>query len=430
MSTAGLEIQSAILINAAQERGFAGEEWYENYVFPDTPPAYHMAKDYGGYCTLSFGDVTISLDMFDDDILWPPPRSMPFTYLYVVGSDESDASILFEGEAYRKTYNKEKATYTLYGPSYEVSLLAEVEGFGGDTAPVPRAFGSVTYQPALKLPDDLSGCPTYHKGYVTGTKGVNWHVYDDGVNIDSKVTDNGDGTFKLSVSPLGEVGISGTGEQTTLVQLFVWACQSGRLGLELDYSLAESHTLSHWASGQMDMLSFLSDVAAFFDHFFFIRKGKLYLVSMTSDFDVRPVTESDIMPVDYSDLTPISEVKARRQTRTPVTADETEGVYVRVDDQEARVASIYSYGDSVDHTTRSTIAARLQVILDHFHNDRAEFSMPLDPLVPLPLPGSKFVFVDESMVRGVSVWIRARNITYDFKGELIHIEGEGEVSAV
>jgi hypothetical protein len=291
----GLAVQSAALIRACMNGAFAGVNYHADYAFPNSMPAYSLAANWGGYCALAFGDIKISLEMFSSGSMWPPPQAMAFSFLYAV-DDDTDTSILFEGEAYRRSYDREEAIYALYGPRYEAELLAEEdEDFGGGEAVVPRAFGAVTYQVPLRLPDDLSGYPTYHKGYLTGTKGTDWHVFDDGVNIDSKVTDNGDGTFRLSVYPVGEVTISGTGEYSTLAEIFAWACGAARLNLSLDTSLARSPSpsLAYWAGGQAAIIDFLSDISAFFNHLFFIRRKTLYLVAMEEDYDTRTQTEHD-----------------------------------------------------------------------------------------------------------------------------------------
>lgn len=429
----GLSIQSAVFIRSSLKESFAGDNLYEDYAQPDTMPSYRMATDYGGYCALEFGAITIFLDAFDFDNYWPPPRSMPFSYLFVVGDSESDASIIFEGEAYRSAYDREMTSYTLYGPSYEAYLLDTQEALDGSLVDLPRAFGAVTYRNPVQMPENPVGYPTYHKAYVTGTVGTDWHVYDDGVNIDSKVVDNGDGTFHLTIAPVGEVGISGEGPSTTLVEIFSWAC--GRLGLGFDYSKAESPppSLAHWAEGNERLIDFLSNISGVFDHFFFIRNGTLYLIDNEEDYDVRPVTESDIGAVKYKDLPPMSEVLSVLETRTPVTPDDADGVYVRVDKQEIKASSIYAYGQKTDitpyHTDSAVVQSCLDTILDHYHSDRMEFSVPLDPFEPLPLPGCRYEFTDESMVRSVTVWGRVRGLSYDFVEEKVYIEAEGEVAA-
>jgi hypothetical protein len=127
----------------------------------------------------------------------------------------------------------------------------------------------------------------------------------------------------------------------------------------------------------------------------------------------------------------MASAEAAWQTRTAVN-DET-GVYVRTDDQDARITSIYRYGDKLTvtpyHNVRATIEAQLTAILGYIHSARASFALPLDPDVDLPLPGSKISWTDDSMILPVDAWIRARNLRYDFENEVIYVEGEGAVAA-
>ena len=50
------------------------------------------------------------------------------------------------------------------------------------------------------------------------------------------------------------------------------------------------------------------------------------------------------------------------------------------------------------------------------------------PLTASPvLPGEKVLFQDTSLQSTTEIWIRARNITYDFDNYEVTVSGEGEI---
>lgn len=402
------------------------ENFWDGNVMDFTPISFKLSEVHGGYCKMGFGSMSLSNDVFDSPEDWPPPRTFSVKVEYTPDT-EANAEILFAGTAFRSKWDRESITYDLYGDDYAVDLLEELEDYNGDTVPMPRAFGQIQHQACLRLPD-VSGAPTYHKGYVAGTKGVDWHVYDDGVSIDANVTDNGDGTFSLSASPVGEVTISGTGTLESVDDIFTWACETARLNLTYDGSLVRDVSLACWITSQQTLLSFLDRIAAFTLNLFFIRAWHLVAVGMDTANGSGSLTEYDFFPSDYADPPPVATLKTQWTERQAV--EETIGKYIKDVSREKTVKSDYYFGEARTVDTFSTMstaanAGFLTAIIEKMNTPRARLSVPLAS--GLPEPGKELTFVDESLIRPVTWTIKARDLTYDFDSETVVIEGEGTV---
>ena len=317
------------------------------------------------------------------------------------------------------TYNAENFTGT------------EVTAHSG-TIPIPRAFGIINHGKVIRLPD-VAGAPTYHAGYITGTLGTNWHVYDDGVNIDANVTDNGDNTFSLSAIAVGEVTICGNGSQTTLLETFSWACSSARLPLSLTYSKAESPSpqINYWAESQTKLIDFLSLIAAYHTHLFYIKTSGLFLIDMDEDNGTRTVTEYNYFPASYADQSPLAKIVGTWKERSA--ANETIGRFIRTAEYEETYLTTYPYGGEMNiavyQDVRADVAASLTSISTLYHKQRATVPLPIE--TTLPVPGEAISGSDASSKRDITFSIRARHIQYDFMGGVPKaiIEGEGTVTA-
>ena len=408
--------------------GFVGDHYWDGVIATVTPPQYNLANAWGGHCRMSFGSISLSPAAVDESTLWPPPVNFDLA-MYYAGTTEGAKETLFQGIAHLSSFSRESIEYELYGDNLDAELLAEAEDYAGDTVPLPRAFGDIQHQQPVRLPD-VSGYPTYHKAYLSGTKGTDWHVYDDGVNIDANVTDNGDGTFKLSASPVGEVTFSGHGEDATLSDIVQWACDPARLNQNFDSTNAESPSpgINWYATSQGMLIDFVSEICAFAGHLTYIKDQTLYLVDMDEDNGSRTLTGSDFFPVQYTYDPPVSVLTAKWTQRNAV--EETIGKYIKNSDKETAVTSNYGYGEDMEitpyHTTKSVIDARLADILTLIHKPKIRVPMPL--IGSLPAPGEKITLTDEATVRDLGVTFRCRSIVYDFNADEFVVEGEGVLS--
>jgi hypothetical protein len=253
-------------------------------------------------------------------------------------------------------------------------------------------------------------------------------VYDDGVDICSNATAISGNVFELTVAPVGEVTISGTGEDSTLINIFDWACGASRLNLSYVSTLAAAFTASYWAASQETLVSFLDRLAAYAGHLFYVKDETLTLVSMASDNGTLALNEFDFFPSSITFASPVAVVKTNWADRDAV--EETIGKYIKETVQEASVTGLHPYGmdENVDafQTTKSDVTTALTTIYGYMTSARWETSIPL--IATFPLPGLKITALDESMGQSVSISIHARDIEYDFENQEVRIAGEGTIA--
>jgi hypothetical protein len=409
----------------ASSQSYAGAQYWDQFVISLTPPQFRLDHLSGGYCKLGFGDMTLTLDTFQAASIWPPPESCPIVISYA--DSVGTITQLFVGTMHRQSLSRDGIVYQLYERTFDKMLLTEAVDYDGNTVPLPRAFGAITHQQPVRLPD-ASGHRVYHHGYLTGTKGVDWHVYDDGVNVDSNVTAATSSTFEYTVTPVGELTVSGTGSQSTLVEIFNWASGAGYLNLSFDSTLATAFTASIWANSQEVLVSFLDRIAAGASHLFFIVNETLYLVDMDSDNGTMVLTEFDYYPASITFARPVALIKTSWTDRTAV--EETIGKYIKEIPQEVVVAGAHPYGneESADcfQSTKTAVTASLTRIHGYMTATRWETSIPIG--ATFPQPGIKITALDESMGQDITITIHARDIEYDFENQEIKIAGEGTIA--
>jgi len=444
---------------------YSDRSYWSDDIIRYTPPQYHMSKPNGGFVRMDFGDIEIRLDAYggkidagvsiftDGDVVWtnreneitwnvdeisygdpsawPPPREIFFQQTYTE-SDESGLIIMFDGVGHRSGFNPQSVKYELYGRRYTEQFLSTIEDYNGDTVPIPRALGAVYYARVLRLPDDGSSRPTYHNGYINGTNGVDWNVFDDGVNIDANVVDNGDDTFSLTVSPVGEVTISGTGVIETLSDLYTWATAESRLALSYSYdSNLESNpspSISYWWSSQTLLIDALSDLSAYFRHLFYESGSNLVAVEMSNTNGTRSLVDGYDFFKDsyYEDPPPVSLLRATWIQRNAV--EETIGKYVKDEEVEETQESAYPYGseDSVTpyQYTRANVSTALADILTYKLKTQVHLQIPVTD--DLPVPGEQITFTDtDNFNQNLDVTMFCRNIKYDFENDTVEISGDG-----
>jgi hypothetical protein len=474
-------VDTNIVVNACQQ-GYAGKKYWDQTIISVTPPQFRTDHASGGYCKLSFGDITLTRDVFSIASIWPPPQSTPVVISY---ADENDViTELFNGTAHRQKISRDGYTYQFYERTFDQLLLDEDTEFGYDTAqesgvltigkrykieywndnddftnvggvnvdgaefiavgtipnhwehssslhttvPIPRAFGLITHQQPVRLIDAESGNIRYSAGYLIGSKHTDWHVYDDGVDICSNATEIIDNVFELTASPVGEVTISGTGEDTSLIDIFEWTCAASRLNLSYNSIYATAYSLSHWANSQEVLVSFLDRIAASACHIFHIKNDTMTLIDMDSDVgNDFNLTEADFFPSSITFAAPVALIKTTWTDRIPV--EETIGKHIKEISHEVSISGLHPYGseETIDcfQTSRSDVVSSLTRILSYVKATRWETSIPIKD--PLPLPGSKISAYDESMGQGIQITIHARDIEYDFENHTIMIAGEGTV---
>lgn len=480
------------------ESGYADTKYYDPYILGFVPPNYSTGDICGGFCELTFGSISLSPDLFDNE--WPPPINGELILKYT-DTTEAAATVLFEGMAHlnERAITIDSIEYDIYGKNYDTDLLSETTDYDeNEDIPIPKAFGTIQHQTPLRIAD-VSDLPTYHKSnlsgglaktftaiadngsgncritcnnheystsnnitiegtdrqyngtylitvidsntfdidkaYVSTTTGhaynsTQWRVYDDGVPISCNVTDNGNDTFSLSASPVGEITISGIGDDETLVDLFNSACVSGSLNLTCDTTKARvtSPTLGYWADSQTLLIDFLSNVSAYSTHLFYISGSTLYLMDMSIDNGARTIDEFEFFTSTHMYNPPIKQIDCTLITKTDV--EETIGKYVKEDTQDITQMSPYHYGDVLNITpyqsNRDDIITTISGILDLVHLPRVSIDIPLQ--AELPMPGERISWTNASLHIPTDVYIRCRNIRYDPLNDIISIDGEGGLS--
>ena len=190
-------------------------------------------------------------------------------------------------------------------------VIAGTVNFDG-THTISSVSGA-TFVIDVAFPTDASETlPIHASAFVAGT----FAVFDDGVPIQENVQVNGDGTFSLTASPVGEVTISGTADDTDLAEIMTWG--QGQLGItsiDTTASRATAPDVNYWATSQMPLIDFLSELCAFFTHYFYIASDTLYLGDLLLDNGTSTLTEYEYFTASYSAYVPVNQIKATWTTR-------------------------------------------------------------------------------------------------------------------
>lgn len=83
------------------------------------PVSYMIRSNAGGFCEPQFGDMTLVMDLFEND--WPPPNSCTCV-VYITDTTEEAATIIFNGTAHLSEISKDGVKYSLHGQSYALEL--------------------------------------------------------------------------------------------------------------------------------------------------------------------------------------------------------------------------------------------------------------------------------------------------------------------
>jgi len=188
--------------------GHQGSHNWKDAILNDVQISWGVRNNLGGYAYVNWGRLEIARTEIDSD---------PYNMYAYIGEDEDSLELFFEGYAIREQLTYPSLVLGVYGKDYDALVLDEGVFLDRDGNASPEKYKKITFGTLLEyIPCQRVGSSSeykYVKPLIKGTSpGTDYHVYDDGVNIDGNVTDNGDGTFNLSSAPVGEVSISGTSE--------------------------------------------------------------------------------------------------------------------------------------------------------------------------------------------------------------------------
>lgn len=407
---------------------YAGYRYWHGDVLSIDPIAYRTAQRHGGLVRVDgAGSIEIAMAAFDSTYFWLPDTTYDIKISYSTGL-EYLAVCFLTGTAYLNKIDPPLSFgFSIYRADNAVELLTEAENYDGETVPLPMAFGTVSYVKPVRLPDAGGGNQRYAAGGLTGTKHTDWHVFDDGVDICTNATAITADVFELTVAPVGEVTISGTGQATHDVGIFALLTGASWLNLPIVNKIMQ-YDIDRWQTSQVNVLDFLSELAASVNCFFTIHGGVLHYYDMLSTFTRQYLNvEADTLDgTIYEIAQPLKSAKYIWTSRESVAAP---AQMVLETENEETVFSSYPFGTASDFDvfteTRSTAWHRLGNILGWHHRVRGHLSIPLDGT--LILPGQDIQIIDDRYnARPITVGnvLYARDIIYDFMNKKVNIEGD------
>lgn len=298
--------------------------------------------------------------------------------------------------------------------------------------PLPIAYGAIRYEKPVRLMDaSVGGNQRYWLANIQGEIGEDWFLYDDGVDVSNNVVDVVGNVFELDVKPVGELSFSGTGGDITLLSVFETACTYA-LTLNHTYSRSVSPQLNYYQTEQIYFPDFLSKIAAWFTHLFYIRSGTLYLVDMLVDAGSEVTTEFDFFESGYQFNAPVKKITSSYPFRIAGEwydgSGGSSGVCLRESTKVVSIESGVPYGDTDQDfsppycTGIVPVTTALQNILTILNRPQMSISIPFD--TSLQSPGKKMTWVNESYPYNILTDTWVRSVAYDFDNNEITIEGD------
>lgn len=384
---------------------------------------------HGGFADLAFGSITISPDFFKKKAsFWPPPETIPIliemTYDFITNSH------LLVGTLYISGITSSGVTYDFYSQTQNILWLDTATDYNGDDVPLPLAIGTIQHEEPVKLPDD-AGDPTYHHGWLSGTGGTDWHVFDDGVNIDANLTKVTASQFSLTASPTGEVTISGTGVEASLEDVFDRA--GTRLSLTTNKSNIRSTaiTLNMWADEQMECTAFLGMACEYTSHVSYIWNSILYIVDLEKDVSEKEIEQFEFKEsyMEYEAQTYMlkSNWIVRNAVTTPgnMIKETSDSTYVYSDFDKGSTQSITCFD-----TDKATIQGHLGTALSKLNAMHCIIKGPIETMLDgvVAILGRKYSWVNTTFLYNTECWLKATEVNFDLSNEMVTIRGYGSAS--
>lgn len=397
--------------------------WWEPKVV-EMPSLELSRESEKGYMKASWGQVAFVPDAFPG----APPRKTTINLDW--GMTYAGSVRVFDGTIVLRKQTPKKIMYDIFEPEFKDKLLDSGINTNGEACTKPLVIGSVEY-----MSPQRTGAVAEQKYYLpafSGAIGSGINAYDDGVLINDHWVDNGDGTVSRTVNIVGELTFSGTGTMTNLGELFAWG--SSVLGLELRDELAKKDMpIDVVVTNQQYLIDFLSSVAWYCDHGFYIKEGILYLVS--NDLD----NGSQLVDIEGGDFEPISIVPSWAQPIKKYSAKwgvryakvDENGSRIETKDLEAEVLSDFTAVGTEKTATKvynfdiETVKKRLQVLLDRGNLPQITLDIPF---VRLPGYGERIDFSNTLTAPAISGFMHVRKIHLDYKGRALNVTGDGEVN--
>ena len=251
---------------------------------------------------------------------------------------------------------------------------------------------------------------------------VSYDFFDDGVLINDNWT-IADGYAERSVDIVGTLTISGTGNMTTLDDVFSWA--AGQMGLDYVNVHGGDVSLNCVISSQMLMVDLLDALAYYCCYQFYIKNDTLYLIDMDQDNGEQEIEEFDFVEIAYEWPMPIKQYTSswtlKEFDATAVTLiNDEQKIDHYTDNAVGEEVTITAYDESVSDVTAKIVAIAAQ---DAKVNIR--LSLPLDRL---PSIGEKITFNDRKQAHNISGYLRVRSFSLNYSSKTLDITGTGEIT--
>ena len=393
--------------------GLAADHWYAPALAG--PPEFSLAyADSGGWIKPALGTLRLYHDFFS-----PPWSRLPRIGYTLRWGD----TLIYQGTALLGEINAGSTVYRMWDPDLSAEVLDKGSDENGDEVDIPRAFGTVSHA----IPQ-RTGTTSDYTYYYSGITPASLRVYDDGVEITSNAVNNGDGTFHLSVSPVGQVSISGTAAATDLPMIADWAGQ--RLGIAgLDTSGATSVPVDCWLSSQTTVIDLLDRLAGWCGHVAWLSpdQGTLHLQDRTIDNGARTLTAFDFFTVPVAWPNPIQRLVSRWTVRMPIT--DSSGHHLGEDEHEAQAAGPEPLGQEIAvdpyNQTEDRVQARLDALVQLWQQPAGSITMPIpdDPIRPM----EAVTVTDQSLPDPVGMTIHALRFEYHFQNGTMTVSGPGVI---
>ena len=270
-------------------------------------------------------------------------------------------------------------------------------------------YGSVEFSPDLALPVTVA-C----RVLFTLTTEAEAQLLVEGTLYRNSISRKRN-IYNLYVPDRAAVSVSDVALNDSLVNVISWACDSSRLNLTVDTSLARSPSpaVLYTTGTDVDLLDLIEDMAAFYHHWIRIdeQSSTLSLIDMEQATASRSLDRLDHLPSTYSWQPPVRRVSSNGDPSHSVA-----GLAYGISD-----TTVTSYDSSQVGTE-----AALGDILTCLQAGRCELRMGMDNAPPVL--GEEISWVDSRIERPVTASIKVHSMIYNFDNRTFVAEGWGEVT--
>jgi hypothetical protein len=380
-------------------------------------PSLELRPDTGGYITAKWGSLVLIPDLFGGVPKQKCEVKLDYGQAYYVSIP------LFSGTILLKTYTREQLEYEIYQPEITVKLLDEGTDHEGKTVPIPLVIGTVNHMRPQRTGTDVEW--KFYKPDFAGAIGTDWHLYDDGVSIDTQWTDNLDGTISRSVGIVGELTASGVGNMTDIHDLFVYGAE------RLDADLVSPHDadieLDHCFATNEYITDILGKVCYYAGYRFYFGKDfetgdrTMTLIAADDQNGESELTQYEYQTVTYTYPDRIKTLSCEITSYTPEEVKTTLSV-----DGDFQMAGQENTLSDVFSTDHEKVLTQLNWHLAYLQMPVVEIKMPF---VRMPQHGEKITFSD---YRKPGVKVDAgvffiEEISLSPKERIMTLKGRGDV---